>query len=194
MTQARFRKRALTAGVCAAIGAAAGIAGSAAAPSGAHLTPGPVSLPAPPGGVMIKIGGGGGPPVHATDVVPNKAGTGFDTVTQDSGTATAVSGDRLTIKEGTDKATYATPTLTIPGNATIERNFEPAKLADIRAGDHVDVSSSSDGTTNVLAIDSQHWPPKPPLGMGFAVTAKGGPPGPGLRAGAAGLLYRATAP
>ena len=63
-------------------------------------------------------------PVHAVQVVPNKAGDGFDTVTEDSGTVKSVSGAALTITEGTDKATYATPTLTIPAGATVERNFD----------------------------------------------------------------------
>jgi hypothetical protein len=183
MTQSRFLKRALTAGACAAIGTAAGIAGSAAAPSSARPTIGPVAGPPPglpAGAFQVKLGVGGGAPVHGTEIVPNRSGTGFDTLTHDSGTVTAVAGDHLTISEGTGKATYATPTLTIPGNAAVVRDFKRATLADIHTGDHVDVSSSSDGTANVLAFDAQNWPPKPPRGVGFGVTAKGGPPGPGV--------------
>jgi hypothetical protein len=192
MKQARWLKPALTAGACAAIGAAAGIAGSAAAPGDSHKTSGPVKLAAPAGAVTFKFGRAGGPPVHGTEVVPNQAGTGFDTVTTDSGTATAVSGERLTIKEGTDKATYATPTLTIPAGATIERDFKTVKLTDIKVGDHVDVSSSSDGTTHVFAVDPQHWPPKPPNAMGLTVGKDGGPP-PGPP-GVAGVAFGFKAP
>ena len=185
MRQARLAKAGLTAAVCAAIGAAAGIAGSAAAPGSPHKLAPNVHIASAGGPISVQIAfDGGGPPVHATEVVPNKAGTGFDTVTRDSGTAKVVSGDSLTLTEGTDKATYGTPTLTIPGDATIQRNFETAKLADIKAGDHVDVSASSDGTTYVFAVDADHWPPKPPKGKGFMVTKTGGPPpGPGKAAG-----------
>jgi hypothetical protein len=114
-----------------------------------------------------------GPPVHAVEIVPNKAGDGFDTVTQDSGTAKSVSGSSLTITEGTDNATYATPTLTIPTDASVERDFQSATLAEIQPGDHVIVSASSNGTTNVFALDPQHWPPKRPV-----LSTQGGPPKP----------------
>ncbi|HEU0317075.1 MAG TPA: hypothetical protein VFR49_07080, partial [Solirubrobacteraceae bacterium] len=122
------------------------------------------ALPAPRGVALFKIGAGG-PAVHAVQIVPNRAGDGFDTVTQDSGTVKSISGDRLTITEGTDKATYATPTLTLTPDATVERNLQQAKLADVQVGDHVDVTSPSGGPANVFAIDSQHWPPKPPAFM-----------------------------
>lgn len=193
MKQARLAKAGLTAAVCAAIGAAAGIAGSAAAPGGSHKLGPKVHVASAGGPISVRIAfDGGGPPVHATEVVPNMAGTGFDTVTRDSGTAKAVSGDSLTLTEGTDKATYATPTLTIPADAKIERNFETAKLAALKAGDHVDVSASSDGTTHVFAVDSDHWPPKPPKGKGFMVTKPGGPPpGPGE---AGGVVSGSSAP
>ena len=172
MTRSRLMKTTAVAGACAAVGTVAGIAGSAAAPSPStsnksdgpqygFVVAGQATGGAPKGVVAFKEGVGG-PPVHGTEVVPNKASDGFDTVTHDSGTVTSVSGDRITLTEGTDKATYATPTLTIPANATVQRNFQTAKLSDIQAGDHVDVSSSSGGTTDVFAVDSQHWPPKPP--------------------------------
>jgi hypothetical protein len=195
MTHSQLLKSAIAAGVCAAIGATAGIVGSAAAPShprkahSADYATGTQSLDiqsAPAGAIAFKIGIGG-PPVHGVQIVPNKAGDGFDTVTQDSGTVKSVSGDSLTITERTDKATYATPTLTIPAGATVERNFQSSKLTDIQTGDHVDVSSSSDGTANVFALDSQHWPPMPP-GIAKQVPPPGGP------AGSAGVVYNYRAP
>jgi hypothetical protein len=170
MTRSRLLKGAIVVGACGTVGAIAGITGSLAAPSDSDKSPGPrfdvavkgpVRAAAGPGALAFKIGAGG-PPVHSTEVVPNKAGDGFDTVTHDSGKVKSISGDRITITEGTDKATYGTPTLTIPADATILRNFKEAKLSDIQVGDHVDVSRSSGGTTDVFAVDSQHWPPKPP--------------------------------
>lgn len=173
MTYSKFVKRAATAGVCVGVGAVAGIAGSAAAPTRPSKSPrsaavryvggraAGTALPVAPGIVMLAAGSVQ-QPVHGVEVVPNKGGDGFDTVTDDSGTVKSVSGDTLTIVEGTDKATYATPAVTIPAGATVQRNFQPAKLADIQPGDHVDVRSDSDGTTNVMAMDAAHWPPKPP--------------------------------
>ena len=51
------------------------------------------------------------------------------------------------------------------------------------------MSSDSDGTTSVLAVDAQHWPPEPslcgkpgkllpPPGAPASVTTTGGPAGP----------------
>jgi hypothetical protein len=178
MRHSQLARRTATAGVCIGVGAAAGIAGSAAAPSKSSKSAGSAkatkalavraakaagltTVPAPPGIAAFKIGVGG-PPVHDVEVVPNKAGDGFDTVTEDSGTVKSVSGQTLTITEGTNRATYATPSLTIPADADVQRNLVAAKLTDIQAGDHVDVSADSDGTTLVIAFDPKHWPPEPP--------------------------------
>jgi hypothetical protein len=199
MTHPRLFRSAVAAGVCAAVGTTAGIAASAAAPAHNQKAPGAgygteVRVPEPPpqgvtgaparGGPAFKIGIGG-PPVHAVEIVPNKADDGFETVTQDSGTVKSVSGSSLTITEGTGKATYATPTLTIPANATVERDFQSATLADIQPGDHVAVSVSSDGTTTVFATDPSYSPPKPPA----LPTPGAAPPsqleGPGVAYGAA---------
>ena len=220
MTHSWRFKSAVAVGACAAVGAIGGIAAGAAAPSHDVTTaPGPGTQSGCPAPVGIGIGGPpmamavfafGGPPVHSVQVVPNKAGDGFDTVTEDSGAVKSASGDKLTITEGTDKATYATPTLTIPADATVQRNGESAKLSDIQTGDHVDVSSSSDGTTYVFAVDSGQWPPKPmppkpmkqggPPPPGFPIHKQGGPPpgGPPGSAAAGGVTfscsYRAPAP
>lgn len=193
MTHSRLFKSMAAAGACAAVGTIAGIAGSSAAPSNSlnsdgprfgFVVQGPATRSAPGGPVAVKVAMGG-PPLHATEVVPNRAGDGFDTVTHDSGTVKSVSGDHITITEGAGKATYATPTLTIPANATVHRNLQIARLSDIQAGDHVDVSSSSSGATDVFAVDSQHWPPKPPKLPGFAKsgTLPPLPPPPGVAYG-----------
>jgi len=104
----------------------------------------------------------GGPPVHAEVVVLNKAGSGFVTVTEDNGRVDSVSGDQLKItesaKKGSATITYDKDvTLTVPSDATVRRNGATAKLGDLKAGDHVRVAKSSDGTT-VDAFDAQHHP------------------------------------
>lgn len=179
-------KRVGAAAACVAVGTLAGIASSAAAPgrSSSKATRAGTTVagvPAPPGAVFSKLGG---PAVHSVEIVSNRAGDGFDTVTQDSGTVKSVAGDSLTITEGTDKATYGTPTLTIPAGATVERNFKTAKLADLHPGDHVEVTATAGGTTNVFAVEEDQWPPEPPQFM-----TKGGPlPRPPF-AGPVGVAY-----
>ena len=169
-----FVRLGIVVGLCALAGAAAGIAGSAAAPSGKKSTPSRHA--GPPRGFH-------GGPVHADAVVLNRAGKTFITETEDRGKVKSVSGDQLTITEGIGSVTYKDVTLTIPSNATIVRNFAKAKLSDLKAGDFVHVSQSSDGTF-VLASDASHRPgrgfglrrgPRGAAGPGWP----GGPHGPG---------------
>src|SRR5437870_8035472 len=143
--------------LCAAIGAAAGIAGSSASTSSKSSSKAAraANHDRPPLGPFRL---GGGPPVHSESVVLNKARDAFITVTTDAGTVKSVSGDQLTITEGTKALTYKDATVTIPGDATIRRNGAKPALGDLKAGDHVIVSRSSDGTF-VGPFDSQHRPP-----------------------------------
>lgn len=110
------------AATCVAAGAVAGIAGAAAAPTGhssqptRHLDTGR-SAPVPGRPDMD------GPPVHAEEVVLNRAGTAFITATEDSRTVKSVSGEQLTITEGVGKVTYKDQTLTIPSGATVVRKL-----------------------------------------------------------------------
>jgi hypothetical protein len=76
--------------------------------------------------------------VHADAVVPTK--TGFATITLDRGKVTAVSGDQLTLQEGTATRTYKTVTLTIPANASVRDNGRRATLADVKPGQHAVVA------------------------------------------------------
>jgi hypothetical protein len=158
------RKQAVfAAAACIVIGSMAGIAGSTAATkSKSSNKSAQQGRPGPPG---MR----GGPPVHAEVVVLNKAKDGFITVTNDSGTVESVSGDQLTIKQGTKNVEYKTITLTIPSGAEVKRNFADAQLSDLKAGDHVHVSQSSEGT-NVFAADEDHKPKRR--------HGRGGPPGP----------------
>ena len=171
--KSRLLQLAVVIGLCALAGAAAGIAGSAAAPSskakksnfGRH-------------GIFLR-----GPAVHANAVVLNKARNAFITETEDQGKVKSVSGDQLAITEGAGNVTYKDVTLTIPSNATIMRNFAKASLSALKTGDFVHVSQSSDGTF-VLASDASHRPG--PGHFGFhrgprdAARGAGGPwpPGP----------------
>jgi hypothetical protein len=156
--------------LCAVVGAGAGIAGSSAATSSKSKSA-QASNERRPGGPFRFAGG---PPVHSEAVVPNKAGDAFITVTTDTGKVKSVSGDQLTITEGTKTLTYKDVTLTIPSDATIYRNGSKASLSDLQEGDHVMVSKSSDGTF-VGAFDSQHRPPHP---GGPGGRHGDGPPGP----------------
>jgi hypothetical protein len=160
VTRMQKKNSLIVGAVCAAL-AAGGIVATAAARSGSSGATTPKHSTA---------GHPGGPPggfaVHAEEVVLNKAGTAFITQTEDSGTVVSVSGDQLVIKEGTASVTYKTVTLTVPSGATVYRNGATASLSDLKAGDHVRVTSSSDGTT-VMAGDMAGRP-----GPG----AHGGPP------------------
>ncbi len=64
---------------------------------------------------------------------------GFATVTFSRGFVQAVSGQQLTIREGTKKATYKTVTLTIPAGAKVRDNGQTASLSQLTAGQRVGV-------------------------------------------------------
>lgn len=162
------------AAVCALAGAEAGISSSAAATKAGvkrHST----QVGAPTGGLGGPGGpggpGGGGMAVHSVEVVLDKAGTAFITQTRDDGTITAVdpTGGTVTIKEGTGTVTYATPTISIASGATVLLDGKTSSLEKLASGDHVSVTSSSDGTT-VFATDSSFTP------TGHGPAGAGGPP------------------
>ncbi len=166
MTHRLTKRAALTAALCAVVGAIAGIAGSAAAPARhtAHAAANPGGLHGRPAFDMH-----GGPPVHADEVVLNRAGTAFITATEDSGTVNSVSGNGLSVKEGLPSVTYKTVSLSIPGDATVYRNFAKVALSAVKPGDRVHVNQSSDGTVVLAGEDTM-----PPFGgRGF----HGGPGG-----------------
>lgn len=157
------------AGACALAGAAAGISQSAA--SSSSTTSGAMTAKAghwARGARVLAFAGRPGPggEVHASEVVLNKAGTAYITLTRDNGTITSVdaSGGKITLKEGTSSVTYATPTITIPSGATVLLDGATSSLEKLSAGDRVSISSSSEGTT-VFAVDSSFKPPAGPDGM-----------------------------
>src|SRR3954447_13992231 len=165
-------KRALAAiAACALLGAGVGIAGAGAASTHRTTNSSQTTRNAnrPPDGMR------GGPAVHEQEIRLNKAGTDFITATEDNGTVKSVSGSDLTITEAANGVTYKDVTITIPDGATIMRNGSTAQLSDLKSGDHVHVSQSSDGTV-VLAGDDSFRPDGP---GGHRGPPPGGPPPPG---------------
>jgi hypothetical protein len=122
--------------------------------------------PGPPG----PRGDHGG--VHSESVVLNKKGDGFITVTSDNGKVKSVDAGAGTIEvtEEANSVTYKTVTLTIPSGSSVMLDGNSSSLEKLAAGDHVIVSSSSEGT-NVFAADSSFHPEGPGHG--------GPPPGAG---------------
>ena len=207
MKSTRIRNAVAAVAATACVASLVGIATGAASPShnskrayGTQRSRAAMPFPGPPGGppgVLLRRGAHvssseapsgppvlafGGAPVHSEMVVPNKAGDGFETITQDSGKVDSVSGDQLSITEGTKQATYKTVTLDIPSDAKVIRNGKSAQLSDLQQGDYVHVSQSPQGGF-VFAADasfqpkfSEHVAPPPP---GAAGMPPGLPPMPG---------------
>ncbi len=155
---------------CAIAGAGAGIAGSSAATradqSSAASKAAKESRAAKKGQARERRGRGhggprigrrGAPPAHLEAVVLNKAGTAWITRTVDNGVVKSVSGNSLTITEGTTAVPYKDVTVTVPSDATIRRNGKKATLADLKSKDHVHVMTSPDGT-KVFAADETFRP------------------------------------
>jgi hypothetical protein len=177
---------------CAVVGAIAGIAGSAAAPSGSKskATAKAQKQAAKKRALALKrgfrLGGPGrfgffGGPVHATAVIPNRDGTGFDTITTDAGTLNSVDGTTVHLKEGTDKATYKDDAaIDVGSDAKVIRNRANAKLSDLKQGDHVRVITGGPKGSIVIAEDDafiaqqkKEWERR---GFGHHGFGPGGPP------------------
>jgi hypothetical protein len=126
----------LIAAICAALGAGASAIASAGASSGSAN-----SAPAKGAGALGKRGLRRSAlrmlarSVHGTLVVPTR--TGFASVTFDRGSVLSVSGQQVTMAEGTKKATYKTITLTIPEAAVVRDNGKKTALRDVRPGERV---------------------------------------------------------
>jgi type II secretory pathway pseudopilin PulG len=166
MSRPQLKRMTIVIAACASVGAIAGIAGSAAAPSSksksgsaqAHAQRQAQKLRARalrrgfrlgPVGPGFRRG-----PVHAQAVVPNAAGTGFTTITTDAGTLNSVDGTTVHLKEGIDKATYKNDAaIDVGGNAKVIRNHQDAKLSDLKAGDHVRVITGAPRGNVVIAED-----------------------------------------
>src|SRR4051812_11720388 len=113
---------------CAAVGAAGGIAGSAAAPGKKSTVAKSRTTPRGAPARARAPHGPDGRAVHAEAVVLNEAGTAFITVTADSGKVKTVSGRDVTITEAIGSVTYKDVTITLPADAKIERNGKTATV------------------------------------------------------------------
>ena len=178
MTKFSNRTRAgIALAACTAAGATGAIASSAAAPSTTTSAkpsapsgaPARARQPGPPRGAP-----GHGPAVHAEAVVLNKAGTAFITAIEDSGKVASVSGRDVTIAEGIGKVAYKHVTISLPESATIERNGRTASAGDLKAGDRIHVTQSSDGVV-VHAADASLRPRPPAGGPGRPAPPPAGP-------------------
>ena len=131
MTKSLLIKVASVGGACAAIGAGAGILGTSAAATN-NGTPNATT----PKHHLRRARPLLDRAVHADAVIAVKGGQ-FVQVTLDRGTVQSVSGQQLTIAEGTVKHTYKTVTLTIPSGAIVRDNKQSAQLSDLKAGQRV---------------------------------------------------------
>jgi hypothetical protein len=193
----QLKRMTIVIAVCALVGALAGIAGSAAAPSKSKSAAKAQKKAAKLRALKRAFRGGPGPgprfmggPVHATAVVPNPDGTGFDTITTDAGTLNSVDGTTVHLKEGTDKKVYKDDVAVDVGtDAKVIRNHADAKLSDLKAGDHVRVITGAPKGNIVIAEDDafiakekkdwrEHGFRHHGFGRGFG-PPPGGPPPPG---------------
>ena len=118
MKMRRVVSYATVAAAAVGVGVAAGISGSSAAPA----TP----KRAVASRALARA-------VHAEAVIPSRHG--FATVTYDRGRVKSVDGNRLTLVEGTAKATYKTVVLTIPAAAVVRNDGAPAALSSLQPGE-----------------------------------------------------------
>lgn len=117
--------------VCVALGAgASAIASSSAsttAPAKAHT-----GRHAGRAATRARIGKLARHTVQGTFVVHSKRG--WVTVTFARGTVESVSGNQLTLAEGTKKATYKTVTLSLPSNVVVRDNRQRSTLSGVSRG------------------------------------------------------------
>jgi hypothetical protein len=158
MKGSRLQRTTIVIAACALVGALAGIAGSAAAPSKskkaqAQKKTTQQGVRAFKRGLHHAFGFRGGP-VHASAVVPKADGTGFETVTTDAGTLKSVDGTTVHLEEGTDKATYKDDVaIDVGADANVIRNGAKAALSDLEAGDNVRVVQGGSKGNVVIAAD-----------------------------------------
>ena len=132
MASIRKHSRLLVVAVCCvALGAGVSAIASAGAATGGAAKGSAATKRARSGGVKRFAARA----VSGDVVVRTK--TGFATVSFERGTVDSVSGQQLTINEGTAKASYKTVTLTIPVDARVRDDRQKATLSDVKAGQRV---------------------------------------------------------
>lgn len=115
------------------------------------------------GGAARHGGPPPGPPpnaIHTVAVVPNAAGTAFDTVTFDRGKVVSAAADSVTVREGTDSTEYQAVTISVPAGSKVYRDRKAAALTDLQAGDYIDVAQGPKG----VLVNAGTKLPKPPHG------------------------------
>lgn len=88
--------------------------------------------------------------VQGNLVVPTR--TGFAKVTFDRGTVRSLSGQQLTLAEGTRTAIYKTLSLTIPGGAVVRVNGKKVSLGEVKPDQRV-IIIRAPSRTLVIAHD-----------------------------------------
>jgi hypothetical protein len=139
MSSIRRHSRLLLVAVCC-VAVGAGISAIATAGAVTSTASSSAHSPAKPGKVRA---GGMRRLVHAVQgsaVV--RTADGFANVTFQRGKVDSVSGQQLTITEGTRKAIYKTVTVTVPANAVVRDNRQKATLSDVKAEQRVLVLSA----------------------------------------------------
>ena len=132
MSTIRRHSRRLLVAVCC-VAAGAGI--SAIATAGAST-----STPSPHGAAKHAKARKGGLRLLARAVQGSavvRTAHGFATATFARGKVAGVSGQRLTITEGTRKAAYKTVTMTVPANAVVRDDRHKATLSAVKTGQRV---------------------------------------------------------
>jgi hypothetical protein len=142
MASLRKHSRLLVVAVCCvALGAGVSAIATAGAATGGAGKAGKTGKTGKTGKAGTKRGRGGGVSRFATRAVSGdvvvRTQTGFATVSFERGTVDTVSGQQLTITEGTAKASYKTVTLTIPATARVRDDRQKATLSDVKAGQRV---------------------------------------------------------
>jgi hypothetical protein len=82
--------------------------------------------------------------VEGSFVVATKQG--FKTVSFERGTVRSISGQQLTLAEGSTKATYKTVTLTIPAGADVRDNGQKSTLSNVTDGQRAIVATGPQNT------------------------------------------------
>ena len=127
----RHSRLLLVAVCCVAVGAGIGaIASAGAATSGSASPAAATHAKAHRGGLRRLLHA-----VQGSAVV--RTADGFANVTFQRGKVDSVSGQRLTITEGTPKASYKTVSVMVPAGAVVRDNRQKATLSDVKAGQRV---------------------------------------------------------
>jgi hypothetical protein len=120
---------------CVALGAGASVIATAGATSSSSASTAGSAAAHPRAARLLARWRAYGGAVQGELVVNTK--TGWKTVSFERGFVQSVSGNTLTLREATRKATYRTVTLTIPAGSRVRNQGRPSSLAQLTSGEHV---------------------------------------------------------